>query len=637
VTWPLASGAIVVAVLAAGLGWYEVARPSSKLVALVAALASAAVAGRVAFAAIPNVQATTDIVLISGYALGAGPGFAVGAVAALASNFFLGQGPWTPWQMLGWGGVGLVGAVLARFVPPRAYVGRMTRAAFACCCALAGLAFGAWMDLFTLTTFSPRHSLYAYLAISAVSLPFNVAHAIGNALVYVAFGPALIRLLLRFRRRFEIEWRPPVPGRALRPRLPGALPLAIALFLATLAAGVTPGAAPASGRAGAAKALHYLERAQNRDGGFGAGPGERSSDLVTGWAVLGLEAGGRNPLDVHEHGRTPIDFLRSRLGSLSDTGDIERAALALSGAGRSERRLVARRLVSRLLDHVHRDGSLEDQVNLTAFGILALRASGQRPSSAVIERAAGWLGLQQNADGGFAFSKRGGASDVDDTGAVLQALRVARVRRARLTGRAIAYLRRARNADGGLGQLLGSRSNSQSTAWAIQGLVAARRDPGRFPSRRARSPLTYLRSLQQSDGSFRYSRTSAQTPVWVTAQAIAALELETFPLRSPPRRAVRRTDGGGTARAGSAPGGAARPAGGASARGARAAARRAATTGTPDRRRRSAGALPAANVRADRDGDRPSRVAVLLASAAVLLAGGAGLAMRVVRRRRAPR
>ena len=66
----------------------------------------------IAFAPLPNVKPTTDIVLIAGYALGGAPGFAVGAVAAIASNVVFGQGPWTPWQMLAWGLVGLLGAAL---------------------------------------------------------------------------------------------------------------------------------------------------------------------------------------------------------------------------------------------------------------------------------------------------------------------------------------------------------------------------------------------------------------------------------------------------------------------------------------------------------------------------------------------
>ena len=58
----------------------------------------------------------TVIVAAAGVALGPRRGFAVGALAALASNFFLGQGPHTPWQMLAWGGCGLVaGLAAARF------------------------------------------------------------------------------------------------------------------------------------------------------------------------------------------------------------------------------------------------------------------------------------------------------------------------------------------------------------------------------------------------------------------------------------------------------------------------------------------------------------------------------------------
>jgi energy-coupling factor transport system substrate-specific component len=53
-------------------------------------------------------------VLIAGFTLGGPPGFAVGAVAAIASNIVFGQGPWTPWQMLAWGMVGLLGAGLRR-------------------------------------------------------------------------------------------------------------------------------------------------------------------------------------------------------------------------------------------------------------------------------------------------------------------------------------------------------------------------------------------------------------------------------------------------------------------------------------------------------------------------------------------
>jgi hypothetical protein len=82
-----------------------------------------------------------------------------------------------------------------------------------------------------------------------------------------------------------------------------------------------------------------------------------------------------------------------------------------------------------------------------------------------------------------------------------------------------------------------SESNAQSTAFAIQGLVAAGRNPRAI--KRTRTPIEYLKSLQAADGSIRYSRTSTQTPVWVTAQALNALESKPFPLRPEPRQKAR--------------------------------------------------------------------------------------------------
>jgi hypothetical protein len=69
----------------------------------------------------------------------------------------------------------------------------------------------------------------------------------------------------------------------------------------------------------------------------------------------------------------------------------------------------------------------------------------------------------------------------------------------------------------------------------VQGIVAAGASPSSF-RRASRTPMAYLSSLQQTDGSFRYSRSSAQTPVWVTSQVVAALRRKTFPVRAPARR-----------------------------------------------------------------------------------------------------
>jgi energy-coupling factor transport system substrate-specific component len=201
VSWVLGSMLVLGAVIVVGFAWYERTHPSSKVLAMVASLAALAALGRIAFAPLPNVKPTTDIVLIAGYTLGGAPGFMVGAVAALASNLFFGQGPWTPWQMVAWGGVGVFGAGLARMA------GReLGRVPLAAACGLAGLGFGAVMNLSAWITFDGDHTSAKLIAYAGSSLPFDIAHATGNVVFCLAFGPALVRALRRFRTRFDIIW-----------------------------------------------------------------------------------------------------------------------------------------------------------------------------------------------------------------------------------------------------------------------------------------------------------------------------------------------------------------------------------------------------------------------------------------------
>lgn len=202
--WALPSLAIVVATLLSSLWWYERTRPSARTVALVGTLAALAAIGRLAFAPIPGVTPTTDIILLAGVALGAAPGFAVGAVAALASNVIFGQGPWTPWQMLAWGCCGLLGAGLGAVFRQR--LGRWRLAAGGL---VAGLLFGLIMNVSTWLTFTSGAEGGTLLAVSATAAPFDVAHALGNVAFALAFGPALLLALRRTQARREGRFAEP--------------------------------------------------------------------------------------------------------------------------------------------------------------------------------------------------------------------------------------------------------------------------------------------------------------------------------------------------------------------------------------------------------------------------------------------
>jgi energy-coupling factor transport system substrate-specific component len=530
VSWPLASFAIVAGVLLAGWLAYERSRPSARMVAVVATLAAVAALGRDAFVALPDVKPITAIAFVVGYALGPLPGFTVGAIGMLASNMMLGQGPYTPWQMAAWGLVGLAGALLGR-VSNR----HMGRIGLALSCAVMALVAKEIMNVYT-WTLGAVHTPAAFLLIAGGALPFDITDTVASFLFGFAFGPELARLLGRMRARMDVQWEPTQPV-ALQPTgsSAGTAPLALAVIaLSSIAAlGSLEATARASGPrvASVSAEISFLAHAQNSDGGFGGAPGQRSSELYSAWTAIGLAAAGRDPLTLTRDGHSVLDVLRGQASTLEGAGDDERTILALHACGLPASDFPGTSLVAGLLRERSSDGSFEHLVNITAFAIFALRVAGSLADNRVVNAAGRWLVAQQNPDGGFGFARRGGGEDVDDTAAAMQGILDASGQRGSVVvARAVAYLRRAQNPDGGFPQQAGGESNAQSTAWAVQGLSAARVNVSAFKHAGSRSPLGYIESLVAPDGSVRYSRTSTQTPVWVTAQALAALAGKPFPI-----------------------------------------------------------------------------------------------------------
>ncbi|MGA9876856.1 MAG: prenyltransferase/squalene oxidase repeat-containing protein [Solirubrobacteraceae bacterium] len=519
-SWPLASFAIVAGVLLAGWLAYERSRPSPRMVAVVATLAALAALGRDAFVALPDVKPITAMTLVVGYTLGPLPGFTVGAIGMLVSNIMLGQGPYTPWQMAAWGLVGLAGALLGRL--SRRQLGRL---GLALACAFMALVAKEIMNVYT-WTIGAAHTPAALLAAAGSGLPYDITDTVASFLFGFAFGPELARLLGRMRARMTIEWEPTPPPtdpptrRSTRP--PAVTPLALIVICLI---------ATSSAHAATTPEVRYLEKAQSQDGGFGGAPEQPSSELYSAWSAIGLAAAGRNPLSVQRAGHSVLDALRGEASTLEGAGDVERTILALHACGVPASDFPGESLLGRLLRERVSDGSFDHLVNITAFAIFALRVAGSTADNSIVEGAGRWLAAQQNPDGGFGFGERGGSEDVDDTAAAVQGVIDASGQRTgSVVARAVAYLRRAQNPDGGFPQQPGGESNAQSTAWAVQGLDAAGQNVNAFKRSGSRSPLAYLESLVAPDGSVRYSRTSTQSPVWVTAEVLPALTGKPFPV-----------------------------------------------------------------------------------------------------------
>jgi energy-coupling factor transport system substrate-specific component len=195
----LATALGAAALVVAGVAWFESGTDSTRELAVIATLGAAAAAGRVLFAAVPGVQPVTVIAIVAGASLGARAGVATGALAAFVSNLFLGQGIWTPQQMLGWGACGAIGALLAPVL--------RNRWALAAVAAVLGFAFSVSMDVWLWYGFSP-HTYAALAAVVGRGLWFDVSHAAGNVVIALAAGPELRRMLDRYgaRLRTVVVW-----------------------------------------------------------------------------------------------------------------------------------------------------------------------------------------------------------------------------------------------------------------------------------------------------------------------------------------------------------------------------------------------------------------------------------------------
>jgi energy-coupling factor transport system substrate-specific component len=136
------------------------------------------------------------LTILSGHVFGFTVGFAVGALTMFTSNFFLGHGPWTPFQMLG---LGLTGA-LAAFLPKNKRFRRPLLIAYS---VLTAYSYGVFTDMFSWIAFIPTHTLESFLAMVVAGMGANTVRAIGNIFFMTIFAPTMLKILERFRKRLS--------------------------------------------------------------------------------------------------------------------------------------------------------------------------------------------------------------------------------------------------------------------------------------------------------------------------------------------------------------------------------------------------------------------------------------------------
>lgn len=184
---------------------FEYRRPQVRELILIAVLSSIAVAGRAAFFMIPQFKPVAAIVIITGISLGAEAGFLTGAVSAFVSDFFFGQGPWTPWQMFAFGMIGLLSGLI--FHGKRQGISENRWFLYMFGGLSTFLIYGMIMDSASVFMIASDYSLKAFAAMYISGVPFNLIHSISTVVFLYFLNKPMRKKLKRIIKKYGIsDW-----------------------------------------------------------------------------------------------------------------------------------------------------------------------------------------------------------------------------------------------------------------------------------------------------------------------------------------------------------------------------------------------------------------------------------------------
>lgn len=176
---------------------FERSRTNTREVVLIAVMVALTVVSRLLFAPLPSFKPVTAMVIITGIAFGAKAGYVTGAMSALLSDIFFGQGPWTPFQMLVWGMIGFFAGVL--FCDRKLRLWLVGTYSVVC-----GVLFSLVMDVWTVIAIDGSFTWLRYAEVLLPSLPFMAIYAASNLLFTALLTRPFLKKMLRIRTKFGV-------------------------------------------------------------------------------------------------------------------------------------------------------------------------------------------------------------------------------------------------------------------------------------------------------------------------------------------------------------------------------------------------------------------------------------------------
>lgn len=185
---------LIIGIILAFFRIFEKSKPSVEHLVLVAILIAIAVMGTLPTAAVPGLQAASFIIIMTGIVFGKETGFITGVLTPLVMSLFLGLGYWTVLQMIAWGLMGLNAGILSSKLEKSRY----SRAIF-------GFGWGffyGWITNISMLPFLSSITVASVLGVYAASFPFDLVHAVTNAVLLFLFYGLFERIFKRAKEKF---------------------------------------------------------------------------------------------------------------------------------------------------------------------------------------------------------------------------------------------------------------------------------------------------------------------------------------------------------------------------------------------------------------------------------------------------
>ncbi|MFA5482507.1 MAG: ECF transporter S component [Bacilli bacterium] len=177
---------------------FENRKPKAEELVIIAVIISINVVSRIIFASVPHFKPVTAIIIIAALAFGKETGFMIGMLSAVLSNFYFGQGPWTPFQMFSWGMIGYIAGIFKdkQIIKNIAFILLLG--------ILGAVIFTGVVEVWTVLQIDQGFNFAKYLTILLASTPILIVYILSNCIFIFILAKPLLEIFNRAKNKYGI-------------------------------------------------------------------------------------------------------------------------------------------------------------------------------------------------------------------------------------------------------------------------------------------------------------------------------------------------------------------------------------------------------------------------------------------------